>query len=483
MWQRLLSNDAIIAMVGHEAFARGMVYARNGHVHDVRVDTENLTVSGQIVGSDRKRYLVLVELVDRLEGTGHRATCTCPVVRDCKHAAAVMFTARAQLAAEARSARPAWEGLVTRLVREVPTAPVEPVEVGLELAVDVGRAYGGFQPPARLLMRPVRRGQRDRWVYSGVSWSDLDYPSDELLPDLQDLLRQFRAAAGTAARYASPRSAWLTLGDVSTSFWSLLDQAARVGLRLVTEKAGSPVLLAERVGVRLDLRSTAEGGLSGAVQLPSEVWAPAELFEATATGDPTFGLIGDPAHGAYWLAAPTVPGGPRDVVLARLHKALPTELRRLVEQRTTLDVPAGDRERFLTDFLPALRRAVPVVTSDDSLELPSAPTPQIVLAVGFRPEHRVRLDWSVRLPPGRGMASRRRRHVSCGPRRPTRPGRGAGAAGRARPPVRRAPAAGRPGLAPASGGARAPGRCACRAVRARCVAPAGGAGGGRRDRR
>ena len=90
-------------------------------------------------------------------------------------------------------------------------------------------------------MRPVRRGQRDRWVYSGVSWSDLDYPSDDLLPDMQDLLLQFRAAAGSAARYASPRSAWLTLDEVSTAFWSLLDQADRVGLVLVTEKAGPPV--------------------------------------------------------------------------------------------------------------------------------------------------------------------------------------------------------------------------------------------------
>jgi len=201
----------------------------------------------------------------------------------------VLFTARAQLAADARSARPAWEGLVARLVREVPAVPVEPVPVGLELAVDVGRAYGGFQPPPRQLMRPVRRGQRDRWVYSGVSWSDLDYPSDDLLPDVQDLLLQFRAAAGSAARYASPRSAWLTLGEVSTAFWSLLDQAARVGLVLVTEKAGPPVVMSERVGIHLDLRSAPDGGLAGVVALPREVWAPAELFEATESADPTFG--------------------------------------------------------------------------------------------------------------------------------------------------------------------------------------------------
>lgn len=396
MWARLLSNDAIIAMVGHEAFARGMVYARNGNVAEVRVDDQQLTVSGQVSGSDRRRYLVLVELVDLGDHTGHRATCTCPVVRDCKHAAAVMFTARAQVADEARSARPAWELTVGRLVREAPARPASVVEVGLELAVEVGRSYGGFSPPARLLMRPVRRGNRGRWVYSGVSWSDLDYPSDELSSDAQDLLVQLRGAAGSAARYASPRSAWLALDDVSTGFWSLLEAAERVGLELVTEKAGAPRVLAERVGVRLDLQPGPDGGLVGVVGLPAEVWAPAELFDANEVTDPAFGLLGDPAHGAYWLAAPDSPGGPRELVLARLDRPLPTELRRMVQQRATLDVPASDRERFLTDFVPALRRALPVSTDDPDLELPTAPVPQLVLRVGFRPEHRVRLDWSIR---------------------------------------------------------------------------------------
>ena len=169
-----------------------------------------------------------------------------------------------------------------------------------------------------------------------------------------------------------------------------------MGLVLVTEKAGPPVVLSKRVGVHLDLRSAPDGGLAGVVALPREVWAPAELFEATETGDPTFGLVGEPAHGAYWLAAPATPGGAREVVLGRLERPLPKELRRLVEQRSSLEVPAEDRERFLSDFLPALRRAVPVVTADETIELPTAPVPQVALAVGFRPEHRVRLDWSVR---------------------------------------------------------------------------------------
>ena len=156
MWDRLLSNDAIIAMVGHEAFARGMVYARNGNVEDVRVDPEQLTVSGQIVGSDRKRYLVLVGWPD--PGGCHRAPCHLhlPGRAGLQARGRRVVHRPGPAAADARSARPAWEGLVTRLVREVPTVPTEPVPVGLELAVDVGRAYGGFQPPPRLLMRPVR---------------------------------------------------------------------------------------------------------------------------------------------------------------------------------------------------------------------------------------------------------------------------------------------------------------------------------------
>ena len=43
---------------------------------------------------------------------------------------------------------------------------------GLELSVEVGRSYGSFEPSPRLLMRPVRRGNRGRWIYSGISWTD-----------------------------------------------------------------------------------------------------------------------------------------------------------------------------------------------------------------------------------------------------------------------------------------------------------------------
>jgi hypothetical protein len=43
-----LANETIIAMAGHEAFARAMVYARTGRVSDVQLDEEALTISGRV---------------------------------------------------------------------------------------------------------------------------------------------------------------------------------------------------------------------------------------------------------------------------------------------------------------------------------------------------------------------------------------------------------------------------------------------------
>ena len=409
MRARLLSNDAIIAMVGHEAFARGMAYANNGNVTDVRVDAHRLAVTGQVVGGGRRRYQVSVQLVDAGDHTGHRATCTCPVVRDCKHAAAVLIVARGSLATAAQSARPEWEQLVTRLVRETPAPGRAPAEVGLELMVDADRIYGEFQSAPRLLMRPVRRGARDRWVYSGVGWSDLDYSSDVWSDEVRELLLQLRAAAGFAARINSPRSAWLALDEATTMIWWLLANGDRAGLTLVGDKGGRAVVLTERVSVRMELTTTADGGLRGRMGLPAEALPPSELFEVPASS-PTFGLVGRPAHGAYWLASATPEGG-RDLVLARLVQPLPTELQRLVQQQATIQIPPEDRERFLADHLPALRRAVPVVSDDPSLLLPEPALPELVLRVGFRPEHRVRLDWLVCYrPPGQdGVGESERR--------------------------------------------------------------------------
>ena len=105
-WTSLLSNEAITQMVGHEAFARALVAARGGHVHDVELDEQNLVVSGRVKGTYRDDYAVRVYLASSRSGTvtAYRSQCTCPVVVDCKHAAAVLIVARHLAAAPGRRA-------------------------------------------------------------------------------------------------------------------------------------------------------------------------------------------------------------------------------------------------------------------------------------------------------------------------------------------------------------------------------------------
>ncbi|WP_324273592.1 hypothetical protein [Blastococcus brunescens] len=63
-------------------------------------------------------------------------------------------------------------------------------------------------------------------------------------------------------------------------------------------------------------------------------------------------------------------------------------------------VPPADRDRFLTVFYPALQRALPVRSSDGSVELPEVLPPQLCVHVEHAAGHRVRLTWSVRYRAG-----------------------------------------------------------------------------------
>jgi uncharacterized Zn finger protein len=77
-WTSLLSNEAITQMVGHEAFARAMVAARGGHVHDVELDEQNLMVSGRVKGTYRDDYAVRVYLASSAPARSPRTAASAP---------------------------------------------------------------------------------------------------------------------------------------------------------------------------------------------------------------------------------------------------------------------------------------------------------------------------------------------------------------------------------------------------------------------
>ncbi|MCW2812465.1 MAG: Superfamily or helicase, family, partial [Friedmanniella sp.] len=393
-WKSLLSNEAITAMVGPDAFARGMAYARSGHVHDVSFDDRALTVSGRVKGTYRDDYAVTVALGASPSGavTAYRGQCSCPVALDCKHAAAVLVVARHQAALPAPE-RPEWERTLDALVASpVPPSGETAAPLALEFGVEKIPAFRGYPGRQDLRIRPARPGRHGSWVRSGISWEDLDFVARSYRPEHRELLLQFRAAAGAGARYALPRNPWLSLGTVTAAFWALLDQAAAVGLTLLAEKPLlGPVRAAGPARVALDVRRAGAAGL---------LVGPQVSLDGQVLPLVSLGVLGEPAHGLFHLPPPAE--GSEPLVVARFDQLLGRELRQLLVDARPLLVPYGDEPRFLADFVPELRRRVEVTSSNASVALPAPLTPRLHLTVSFRPEHRVRLDWAVSYGEGEG---------------------------------------------------------------------------------
>jgi superfamily II DNA or RNA helicase len=390
-WDSLLSNEAITAMVGSEAFARAMVYAKSGRVHEVELDEEAMTVTGRVRGSYRDDYAVTVYLAESRSGatTVYRSQCSCPVVLDCKHAAAVLIVARHSSGVRQRVQRPEWEVSLDRLLTAPDPEPVAAAApLALEFEVERIPAYRGYAGRQDLRIRPARQGRTGSWVRSGISWEDLDFVARSYRPEHRELLLQFRAAAGAGARFALPRTPWLSLSTVTSAFWALLDQAASAGLSLLAAKPLlGPLRATELATVTLDARRAGAAGL---------LVGPRVVLEGRRLELPSVGVLGEPAHGIFTVVA--TEDGTEQLVVARLESLLSRELRQLVIDARPLVVPASDEARFLADFVPDLRHKVGVSSTDGSVPLPAYVPPVLQLSVTFRPGHRVELDWSARYP-------------------------------------------------------------------------------------
>ncbi len=395
-WDSLLGNEAITAMVGSEAFARGLVYARSGRVHDVELDEDAMTVSGRVRGSYRDDYTVTVHLGPSRSGatTVYRGQCTCPVVLDCKHAAAVLVVARHSTQLRHRVERPEWEVSLARLLAAPAPVPLDAAApLALEFEVERIPAYRGYAGRQDLRIRPARQGRGSAWVRSGISWEDLDFVARSYRPEHRELLLQFRAAAGAGARYALPRTPWLSLGTVTSAFWALLDQAGAAGLALITAKPLlGPLRVAERASVTLDARRAGAAGL---------LVGPRVELGGRRLELPSVGVLGEPAHGIFTLSSDG--DGTDRLLVARLESMLTRELRQLVVDARPLVVPARDEVRFLAEFAPQLGQTVGLSSSDASVALPEQVDPTLGLRVAFAAGHRVVLDWTVRYDSAEGV--------------------------------------------------------------------------------
>ena len=393
-WPVGLTDDQIISRVGHRAFERGLDYARKGRVRVISVAGDGDIISAQSKGSGAHTYQTMVfrKQGARSAAASWAGTCSCPVGSDCKHTAALLIAARTLAQAEPDAAAPSggpapWESRLADLL-QVERAPRR--RMALEIIDDPGDMWG---TPAGLSMLPLIEGKRG-WNRQGAAWTQIVSGGldDDVDPTVMGVLRELAGmAGGYGFYYADDR---LSLTTAPAHVWDVLRRGVAAGLTLTTaQRHGMPVYLSE--GLRGGVHLTREDDGDIAITPALEIDDVEELRRLQVPGlRLSFSLmpIGDPVHGFYtWM-----PG--RELLLMPLEPR-PTEAlsRVLLGDGEAITIPAGDVERFETEHLEALTRALPVLSADTSIRMPRPTTLRAALAVHVdTAEHHLSTEWSIR---------------------------------------------------------------------------------------
>ena len=393
-WPVELTDDQIISRVGHRAFERGLDYARKGRVRGISVAGDGDIISAQSKGSGAHTYQTMVfrKQGARSAPASWAGTCSCPVGSDCKHTAALLITARALaedgLDAAAPSGGPApWESRLADLL-QVERAPRR--RMALEIIDDPGDMWG---TPAGLSMLPLIEGKRG-WNRQGAAWTQIVSGGldDDVDPTVMGVLRELAGmAGGYGFYYADDR---LSLTTAPAHVWDVLRRGVAAGLTLTTaQRHGMPVYLAD--GLRGGIHLTREDDGDIAITPALEIDDVEELRRLQVPGlRLSFSLmpIGDPVHGFYtWM-----PG--RELLLMPLEPRPTEALSRVLRgDGEAITIPAGDVERFETEHLEALTRALPVLSADTSIRMPRPTTLRAALAVHVdTAEHHLSTEWFIR---------------------------------------------------------------------------------------
>ena len=392
-WPVGLTDDQIISRVGRGAFQRGLDYARKGRVRGIGVAGDGDIISAQSKGSGTRIYQTMV--FRKKNSRGGPATwagnCSCPVGTNCKHVAALLITARSLAQEEPdvgdASRPPTWESRLAGLL-EVERAPRR--RMALEIADDPGNLWG---TPRGLSMLPLIEGKRG-WNKQGASWSQIAAGGldDEVDPTVMGVLRELAGMAGGSGFYYADDH--ISLTTAPTRVWGVLRRGMAAGLTLTTaQRHGMPVHLAEGLRGGVHLIREEDGGI--AITPALEIDDVEELRRLQVPGlRLSFSLmpIGDPVHGFYtWM-----PG--RELLLMPIEPR-PTEAlsRVLLGDGEAITIPAGDVERFETEHLEALSRALPILSADASIRMPRPTTLRAALAVHVdAEEHHLTTEWSIR---------------------------------------------------------------------------------------
>ncbi|MCO4236801.1 DEAD/DEAH box helicase [Pseudarthrobacter raffinosi] len=418
--------------INDRSLAAGLAYAMGSRVSGMSFDAATGLMLGKVRGGADVPYSTTAKLVRKSGGWSCTVgVCSCPVRKDCKHVAALLFAAednpaiRVQLLAPAEVSRlsrqPAnldladWEQALSPLISQPGiTQSISGIPLALQFDIEEPAphfSYTGRRDPLRsvrqLKARPVIMGAKGKWIRGDVSWNTLSYLNfrRECNEAHIEWMQAFLAAHTAAANRVHNSSAlWLGLNTFAgKNMWSLLTDAKKIGLALVHSRGTEPVRLAESpaaVGLNLSRYGASVGGDAAAPGATHDDGGLELAPTITVVGedvDPaSVGTIGRPAHGIFLTTGgEALPGVSAEnvITLAPLESGLSEELLTFVTAGSTLHIPAKDETRFLTGFYPKLKQAARVTTTDESVALPALALPTLSLLANYGADHRVRLHW------------------------------------------------------------------------------------------
>jgi hypothetical protein len=364
-----------------------MAYAREGRVLRCLWDPNLYNLFGRVRGSQGSIYTTTVQLAPVATDTYRLESwfCSCPVQVNCKHVAAIAIAAAGTMKMHTESTSPApapkaWRRSLDALLPPASTND----RSGIPLAIELSLSASG--PSPTLDARLVRPGKRGGWVAGDLSWGRLQalrhcgYP-DAALRVLQELYATYRASRSDSTGYHHYSYGGYTYGDVKTisllrfespQLWPLLDEAHRVGVRLLQAQPWQDVPPYATAQLCLDVTVAQTGDLTVAPML---------RVDGAAARPVAF--IGSSAHGVVYAD-----GGLR---LARLDKPAPAALQRMTLGDEPLVIPAHEAPRFAAEYYPRLRHITAVTSSDESFTPPPIVGPTLVLRADYQDEHRLEL--------------------------------------------------------------------------------------------
>ena len=388
----LVDAADILRLVGETSFGRGRAYARNGAVTHFAWDPDTSRLTGVVQGTAAMPYRCRIDLVTGPGGRHRPSTsvCSCPMDYDCKHVAATLLAANA---ASVRAAMPqasprrlsGWKAALSPLAAndddaaapEDAASRTSPMGLQFELRKQPRAAHRLW----RLGVRPVLHNDRGHWVKANMTWNTIAYQSTRHSLDPEQLRWFCQLAAlhrASGQLYFGYDNDWLYLDDfASPLFWQLVREAHVLGIRFVGTKADIEVVAAERAELALDARGHGDG-----ITVTTTLTIDGQQHSPEAAG-----AIG--GHGVY-----AVQQDSRTVItLAPSAHPLAEAQRALLGRAATMSVPAAETQEFL-DLSPQLRHAIPLTSSDDSVQFPQVLPPVLVLQATFEPEHELRLVFS-----------------------------------------------------------------------------------------